>query len=306
VVAIVALLAVLEIVSRAVLYPASKDFVRFQEYPGRARSLTALNGTRVALLGNSATEDGVDLATVTTGLEARGLGLVHLDMFVADGSEVSTWRYMLERYFWKSGLRPDVVVVIFFGPLLSDRSDKEIGRLAQFFTAPSDWPDLFRTDLSDLSLRVDFALSAGWATYAARERIKARLLAVLVPDYKRFETRLTSEGARHARHRAGPAEPATESYRALRRLLDRARESATAMQFVAFPTKSLSSKPSYELDPQAVRILREGGAQLIDLRWMPELTPDDYRDLIHLNDRGRPKFSRRLAEVLAERLQAAR
>ncbi len=299
------LLIVLEILSRVVLYPASKDFVRFREYPARAEALAALAGQRVVLLGNSTTEEGVDVPTVTADLQSRGLGQVHLDMFVADGSEITSWRYMLERYFWKPGLRPDLVVITFFGPLLSDRSEKDLGRLAQFFTSPPDWPDLYRTDLSDLSLRVEFALSAAWATYAARERIKARLLASVVPDYKNFEVLLASEAARHARRRAVSAAPATDDYRALHRLLQRARESATTILFVAFPMYGAGPVPPYQLDPRAAGIIHEAGGDLVDLRSVPELTAGDYRDLVHLNERGRPKYSRRLAEVLAVRLRVA-
>jgi hypothetical protein len=304
-VALLALFAALELFCRLVLYPASKDFIRFREYPARAASLAARPGNRIVLVGNSATEDGVDLAMLTANLEARGLPSVQADMFVADGSEITTWRFMLERYFWKAGLRPDHVVINFFGPLLTDQADKDLGRLAQFFTEHSDWPELFRTDLSDLPSRLEFAVSAGWATYAARERIKARLLAGLVPDYRAFETRLAAEAARHARLTTAAAAPGVGGYRALRRLLERARESETTIHFVAFPMRASGSRPSYELDPEAEHVLWAGGADLIDLRQMPDLNPqDDYRDMIHLNERGRPKFSRRLAEVLAVRLAA--
>ena len=88
------LLSILEVLTRVLFYPASKDFVRFAEYPARAESLVRQTGRSVALIGNSATEEGVDLATVTADLERLGLGRVHLDMFVADASEVTTWRYM--------------------------------------------------------------------------------------------------------------------------------------------------------------------------------------------------------------------
>src|SRR5258705_2772150 len=78
-------LIALEVVTREFLYPASLDFVRFASYPERARHLASQPGLRVALIGNSATEDGVDIERVKAGLEDNGLGPVDLDMFLADG-----------------------------------------------------------------------------------------------------------------------------------------------------------------------------------------------------------------------------
>jgi len=301
IIAVAVSLAMLEVVTRVVLYPASKDFVRFAQYPLLAESLVNRPGTRVALIGNSATEEGVDLATVVAELQRRDLGHVHVEMFVADASEITTWRYMLERYFWKPGFQPDLIVITFFDSLLSDDSEKEIGRLAQFFTSPSDWPDVFRTDLSGLSQRITFALSLGWATYAAKDRIKARVLGSLVPNYKRFESALAADAARHARH-LGRTVATSGNYHALRRLLARAREVGSPICFIAFPMKTSGSEAPYELDVQAQWILQEAGMELIDLRAVPELTPNDYRDIIHLNESGRVKYSRRLAQILAGRL----
>jgi hypothetical protein len=66
--------------------------------------------------------------------------------------------------------------------------------------------------------------------------------------------------------------------------------------------KASGSEAPYVLDVQAQWILQEAGMELIDLRAVPELTPNDYRDMIHLNESGRLKYSRRLAQILAGRL----
>lgn len=49
------------------------------------------------------------------------------------------------------------------------------------------------------------------------------------------------------------------------------------------------------------RIERESGVPVLDLAESPEFGPEDFIDVTHLNEAyGRPKFSRRLAEAVAE------
>jgi len=303
-VALLVALITLEAVTRLLLYPASLDFVRFASYPARARDLVSQPGLRVALIGNSATEEAVDLAWVKADLQAKGLGPVDLDLFLADGSGITTWRFMMERYFWRPGLKPDLFVLTYFESRLEDGSEDDIGRLAQFFTTPADWPELFRTDLKNLSERTEFLLSSGWATYAARARIKDRVLALLVPGYKEFTFGLNGAALHHSQRLAEHAAPPSRQYRALNRTLNRAREAGTPICIIAFPMRRTTNQPPYGIDPELKRVAEVGGANFIDLRVMPELGFNDYRDPIHLQAPGRAKYSRRLTEILAAELRS--
>jgi hypothetical protein len=64
--------AVLELFTRVRLFEMSKDFRRFRGYDARAAALEATGGTRLALIGNSATDRGVDVKTLETALGGGG------------------------------------------------------------------------------------------------------------------------------------------------------------------------------------------------------------------------------------------
>src|SRR5689334_19076273 len=131
-----------EALTRWVVFPRSKDFRRFATYDAGAETLVRAPGFRVALVGNSATERGVD----PQALERR-LGGTSAALFVADQSRINTWHFILERYFFQPQRRPDQVVITFYEDDLEDGNPVEIGRLARFFTTVRDWPSVFRVDL---------------------------------------------------------------------------------------------------------------------------------------------------------------
>jgi hypothetical protein len=296
-------LVALDGITRMVMFPASHELTRLTSYPESARTLLSQPGLRVALIGNSAKDEGVDLSLVRDLLRAKGFGDVNLATFLASNAGITSWRFMAERYVWQSGLTPDLVVITYFESNLADGSEEDIGRLAQFFTTRADWLDLFRTELTTLSERVDFLLSAGSALYATRERIKIAVLARLIPGYKDFTYVLHGAAVRQARRLAEGSSPKPPTYRALSRILERARETGTRLCFIAFPMRRIDNQPPYPIDPGLERIIRAGGADFFDLRVVPGLVFEDYRDPIHMVASGRAKYSRRFSEILATELQ---
>src|SRR4051794_13721521 len=92
---LVALLA-LEAVTRIKLVPASKDLSRFRTYQARARTLAAAPSPRIALVGNSTTDRGVLLDVLKSEWTKRVGTTLNVDMFVADGSSVNTWYWVVD------------------------------------------------------------------------------------------------------------------------------------------------------------------------------------------------------------------
>ncbi len=303
---VVILLAVLflglEGLTRYKLFRMSKDFVRFSSYAKDARILTESDGIRIALIGNSATQRGVDMGQLKSDLSGGKTGTVSADMFVADASRINTWHFMMNRYFWRPRLQPDLFVVTYYENELEDGNGIEIGRMAQFFTTPSDWPEVFRTDISENSQRADFVISSFWATFAARDRLKERVLKVAVPDYADYLEESNGINYRHAVLEA-KGKPKVSTHRALARMLKLAREHGSKLCFVAFPTREPAKPLPYDLNGEAVRMIRDAGMYFVDLRKVPGLSPDKYADEIHLNDLGRPIYTRRLAQEIATFLQ---
>lgn len=298
---VVALLALLffalEGVTRVGLFRASKDLRRFATYPARARALGRAPGKRIAFIGNSLTERGIDLELFAREL-SPAVGPVSDEMFVADGSHINTWYWIVERELWKQAIKPDLLILNFYENGLEDGKRLEIGRLAQFFTTAADWPALFRYDVTTLESRVDFLLSSFWATFAVRDRIKERVLD-FIPGYQPYTEQanaLNFENEKHAKSAPVAAPPVTRE--ALRRFVARAREHGVTVLFVAFP--SLKHDPAaelpYDVPDETRQIIAGAGMLYLDLRKLPELDPKThYADDIHLNEAGRAIYTRRLA-----------
>jgi hypothetical protein len=292
----------LEIVTRALLLPRSRDFARFATYPARAEELVGRDGLRIAFIGNSATQRGLDPGLFVAGLPNPAGRPIHVDLFVADGAEVNTWHYMVKQSFWRRDLNPDWFVVTFFGNALEDDNTIEIGRLALFFTQRDDWPDLFALDLPGYSERAEFLLSTSWATFAARDRIRKRVLAAVVPDYKDFAEDLHAQ--RHPGAAPGPssapAAPAAKlrTCKVLERFLAAAKEHGNRVCFVAFPTRPTGTAPPYTFNPEVPRLIQDAGMTLVDLRSVPGLTAEHYEDDYHLTPAGAAIYTRHLTQAI--------
>jgi hypothetical protein len=277
-------------VTRTRLFQASKDLSRFTTYDQRSRKLATSTGVRVAFVGNSWTDRGIDEKEF-----ARILG-VSCDKFVADGSYVNTWYWIIECEFWKRNLKPDLIIMNFCETGLEDGKEIEIGRLAQFFTDRSDWTALFQRDIKGFEPRVEFVLSSFWATYAVRERIKERTLG-LIPDYKIFTQKVHDVNVQHDK-KPIQGSKGIVTLQTLERLCDRACEKETRLLFVAFPALSNQPGPGYAVPEEARELIAKKGQLFVDLRVVPGLEPRYYDDAWHLNPEGQAIYTRYLAKSL--------
>jgi hypothetical protein len=290
--------------TRAVLLPQSRDFVRFAGYPRRAATLVEQSGLRLAFLGNSATQRGLEPALFAAELPQPTQQPVHVELFLADSSEIHTWYYLAKHSFWDNGKVPDWLIVTFFHDELIDEQAVEIGRLAYALTDSDDWPEVFAIDVPSLAGRTDFVLSSFWATYATRDRLRARTLRALVPGYEPYAE--AANALQYRQQKKGePGDSSTRApvtYRALERFLERARQHGTKVCFVAFPMYVPLREVGYDLDPEAVRRIRAAGMALLDLRRVPGLRPEDYVDDIHLRPAGAAVYTRHLARAFGAML----
>jgi len=292
---LLALFIALEVITRTVLFPMSLDFGRFASYGERADALQSQAGLRVAFIGNSATEAGVDVDVLKDTLSTNDILVPSVELLLADGSGINTWSSMMNHYFWKRGNAPDLVIITFFGSSLDDGREFEVGRLAQFFTDMEDWPELFQSNLVTTSQRAEWILASVWATYAARDRIKDRVLSLFVPYYKEYATALHDEGNRDALRKGAPRASVMKSHRLLQSVLQRARKLGSRLLFVAFPMRDTQ----YTVHPDALRLIRDLGADYLDMRALIDLKPALYRDTYHLTATGKSIYTKRFAEVLA-------
>ena len=291
-------LIALEIVTRTLLVPASGDLARFVRYPADARALIAAPGARIALVGNSTTQAGIDPPLLGELLGARWHAPVSVRMFAADGAGIDVLYWMVEQEFSRQNLAPDLLVVTFYGNTLEDGERIEVGRLAQFFTTRADWGELCRFDLRSLAERADLVLSSVWMTFAVRDRIKERVLD-LIPGYKETMSDVNAANFKHDQLLDYPPKPVITTHAALRRFVARQHERGLDVLFVAYPSKPpAGAEVAYEISDDARRVIAEGGMRLVDLRRIG-LHASDYRDNIHVNAAGQAIFTRRLSDALA-------
>jgi hypothetical protein len=292
-----------EVFTRVVILRTSKDFVRFGKYPALAQALTQEPGTRVAFIGNSLTQRGVDVAAVTEQLQQRGITDFHANVFVADSSKINTWHFLINQYFWKPRRQPDWFVVHFYEKNLQDGNRVEMGRLSLSFMDTSDWNTAFQLEARSPADRIELVLSSFWATYATRERIRERVLGLAVPKYKDFVSE-NQALVRRATTTSALEKMTAPEYRALNRLIRTAQANGSRLCFIAFPTQRAGTAPPYAIDPALIARIHEAGMEFVDLRLAPGLNPEHYADDIHLTPEGARIYSATLARALQPLLTA--
>jgi hypothetical protein len=303
-IAVVAILLVVEVVSRTYLLSASKDLRRFRDYPRAAAALQQAAGLRLAMIGNSAADRAVDPLLLGDRMTARLGRPVQARKFVADASRVNDWYFIANRFFWEPGNTVDLFVVTFYEDDLEDGNRVELGRMAQFFAGPRDWPTVFDIDAQTFGDRADFLISSGWMTFAVRSRIRDRFLAIN-PNLNDFLTQVNAENLKHmksvelSRARAGSPPPA-RTYRALDRLLQAAAAHNTRLLFVAYPVAPPPANPRYDVPVTTLDRLRGAGAGFLDMRdRVPNLEARHYEDDVHVTTEGAVIYTQALAEALA-------
>lgn len=299
--ALVLLLGLLEVASRTVLTRAAKDLRRFESYPERARVLMGRPGPHVVFVGSSTTDFGVDGDLFTAQVKARTGVAIAVEKFVADASRIDTWSLLIRHEIWDQGLRPETIIISFCDPDLRDGNPIEIGRLARHFTSLKDWPEVFSLNLTTTSDRIDFIISSGWATYAARSRVKDRALDLFVPHFKDYVSALNTANIEHIRqHAKASAPPAAITHRVLERFLALARDNGARLFFVAYPVRPIDGTPVlYPVAPETLAVLRAAGAAYLDLRAVPGLDATRYLDGLHLTPHGAQIYTTRLAQELS-------
>ena len=285
----------IECLTRIVLIPQSRDLERLRtQYPERARDLLRQPGIRIGIIGNSASDGGIDAELVQATLRKSGLSTVSVRKFPVDDTVIVDWYYIANHYFWRGAGKPDLIIVTFEFDNLLDGKTPQIGRLAHYFTTSEDWKEVFAQDLKSASQRVDFLLSTEWLSFGMRDRIQHRLMGVLVPRYQEFTQDLRSVLRDHNAKNSHVAAAVAPSWHALERLLRRASKEDTPIWFLAFPARDVK----YKFDRQAVVLVRQARTEMLDMRSVPGIRPEMYKDWIHMTKVGQRFFSLALAERL--------
>jgi len=295
---LIAALVLVEWGSRATWIPGTSDLERYRAFPERARTLAVAPAPSIAFVGNSVT-DRVRLDVLRSEWMALTGDRLSVDKFIAYDSNLMTWYWMSEQYFWKRDVNPDLLVITYYdGNRLADSEVMEVGNLALFYTDPEDRATLFAHDLKSVEQRADYLLSSTSEAFAARDRIRSRVLN-FVPGFRPFATQTNALNFEHERRLEKSATRGAPTFRTLARFLERARQAGVQVCFVAFPMRPVNGHTAtYVANPPAIEMIEKAGMLHLDMRDMDELTADMYKDNVHLNARGTPIYTRKFAQEL--------
>ena len=305
---VLALLLVVEAGMRRFEPYLSADVEHIESIP-QVVSQFGQSGDDLLFLGSSITRHGVDVAALEPVLVAKGVapGAFSFSFIYPDASDVLDWTYVYHHYLSPPAPQPDVIVINFAGDRLQDvePNSQQVRRIARHHTSLGDVPQAFTQDFTTLSQRVDFLLSKIFVSFAHRERVRTRLMATL-PLYRQTQRSLNE--TQLAQARAAPAanpDPLTpqvntvlntarERYTRLKRFLAEIDTRSVRVVFVATPVRD-----PYRIDPALRTLLADEGAELLDTRSVPGLSPAVFDDALHLSPAGAKIYSRALAEKLA-------
>ena len=290
-----AVTAAAEIVVRTFRPLLSADIVHIRQIPSIARSVGEQKGLRVLFLGNSLTRRGVNLSVIRPEVSPNETPPVWLDKVNPDDTAILDWYYLFEKYF-KGPDAPDFVVLGWAENQLGDHSHVHPDRIAAYYGGWSNTSEIFRNDLYDSGMRMDYLLSTVLASFSEKERIRTRLLTLAVPDYRSTAELFNSTMAATGKAAAPPA----PSYHRLQRFLTLCRDRHVRVIAAAMPLPD-----SYPIDGLLRQTLDSNGAVLLDLRHVPGITSSDYADGYHLAPYGAELYSRELGSELNAVLSSA-
>jgi hypothetical protein len=294
-------LAAYEISVRRAEVALSTDVRHIYELPDIADRLHASGPPRVLLLGNSLTGRGVDVEIFRGELAARGADGIACAKAAPDATTVSDWYYALKNHFAARGRAPEVVIIGFGNGHLPDDRAVDPRALGRYFCRLSDIPELFRHELFTVGQRSQFVLSYLSAGFGNQDRVKKRVLDVIIPDYRRGSRRINAlnlAGEAAAEAEQNPQAEYHPTFQRLRRLMALLRRHDVRGIFVAMP------KPGrWEPEPGLPEAVVDGGMTFVDCRKIRGLTRRQFPDGMHLGREGATIYSRALAARLAEPLK---
>ena len=267
----------------------ASDVRHIRTIPRVAERLASASGTRVLFVGNSLTRAGIRLDVVAREMPCQPP--IAFERVHPDDSNVLDWYYMFLNDF-PGRLAPDYVVLDFMRNNLSNSAPVHPDRIAASFGGWSNAREMLTVDLAGVGDRIEYLLSCTFRIFSERERVRLRVLAAAVPDYKDMAQRLNEE-TRADRSRIRRAARSSDDYSRFRRLLELFRERHVHPVIVAMPIED-----PYDVDASFEDLVRRNGGDFIDMRQTPGITAADFTDGFHLSPKGAEVYSRALARRL--------
>lgn len=282
-----------EVAVRSFSERLSIDIGHIHQIPTIVQRLRNAAPVRVLFLGNSLTRDGVDNQIIKQGAQPSADVSLSIEGIYPDDTTICDWYYIYQTYLSKPQVVPEHVVLGFVLKQLEDGAPLHMGRLGGYFAKWSGIKEAFEKDIPGVGDRIHFTLSTVSSLFANQERIRERLLDLLVPQY-RSSAQVLNRTVRQLSEQQGPK--TASSYDRLRRFIRMVHHSGSKLIFVAMPLPN-----PYPIAAALEAVIREEGATLVDMRTAAALPLDAFPDRYHLSDKGAKLYSTALASTLKSR-----
>ena len=241
----------------------------------------------VLLLGNSLTNNGMNVAW----LQSKAPGL-RFGKVTPDATGLWDWQCILRnQVLGKDVPAMRVVVIGFAWHLLSDRAAADPSRQGALFCRYDDLRSPSSIGLSGSPAIGEFMVARALHLYALRDTVRNQLFVKTIPYYQKF----VSDGNEA---RAGgstiPADSQTYAYSVLAGLAADLERKGIRLVVVAMPVQA-----PYEIDPALGDMAARGELQLLDYRSLQGISRSSFLDSMHLNPDGSEVLSQQLAQDLA-------
>ena len=270
----------------------SRDVVHYDDVPTIFDDFLSSGDPAVLFLGNSLIREDIDAATFTAADDDRP------DVFRVhpDDTSIVEWRYMADALDERSVGDGKRIVVCYAQNQLTDDSLIQPRRLGAHYLEAGTRRRMLSEDVTAFDRRAELFLSKMLYSFAAADRVRNRVLALIIPGYETTATRLLAGG----RGDAGVGEAVDRDfgdrnvYRRLAALLDAFDAAGRPdVTFVAMPVGRDESP-----DPAAVELIRRRGYVHLDATDLVPITAADLPDGYHMDKPAAKRFTAALAETL--------
>jgi hypothetical protein len=290
-VALVASLLMADVAVRLVDDRLSGNLAHVAQIPAIFEAVGSSGDPRsTLLLGNSLTGNGVDAEEL-----ARAAGLAHVGKVAPDGTSYWDWQCLLHHELLDHPQRKvSTLVVGTAWHLMSDETQADASRLGALYCRLSDLASPADIGIVGPGQIGEFIAARALRLYALRDTLRNRVLAMAIPDYKRFANEQNAEhtAAGAANTPSGAARPV--EYTRLTTLASRLEAHGTRLIVLMMPAKH-----PYDIDPALRSLDAQGHIRLLDYRNLPGIEATSFIDDMHLGAQGRSVLTAQLARDLA-------
>lgn len=290
---VVLVLLFVEVVLQFMVTRLSEDLITISEFPRVADALTVAEQdgkNSILFIGNSMVRDNIDLEILSTEVNERQN--YYFAKCTADATAITDWYFTYKRYFSNVGKCPKTLVICFSGfRNVGDELPIVPRRLAHYFCAHQDLPELLFQEARTFDERAVCLIARFSSAFANVDRVQARIMYNLIPDYSVTAQRINNVASRRvASVRQQRDRDGDKELNRLQRFVSEAESRGVRVVLVAMQRVS-----PYEIDPSILSLVASRGIDLIDLRQVPGITDEMIPDGLHMKDEAAALYSRALA-----------